>query len=174
MFQYALKLVDFLHMYPRCFSSCCLCAGTGAREVVHVPFKTRVSLSYCLLALRPKHHWFPKPDVMGAHLPRVGSPMCGPDSSFLRESLYGWTPPTPATHGSLGLECGPDETVSLPLLQISGWYCLCILSRVISFLLVLRSFSEIVLVCRPEEVSSGAASSAIWIPPPARFHFLLL
>lgn len=162
-------------MYARYFSISCLCAGTGAYEILHVPFKTTVSFSYCLLALSDlSATGFQSQALWGLIFPGWGA-------QRVAQTLHSSGKAPHPMRGSPGLGCGPDQTVSLPLLPISGWCFLYILSCVRSFLLVLRSFSEIVvlnvvvvLVCLSEEVSSGSSSSAIWILPSARFHFLLL
>ena len=78
------------------------------------------------------------------------------------------------TTGIMG-RVGSDKNTSLPLLPISIWPFLCILSCRKSVLLVFRSFLEIVvlhlivaLVCLWEEVTSGSSYSSILVQNPRK------
>lgn len=76
------------------------------------------------------------------------------------------------TYGSPHQGMGPDKTLSLPLLPISVWPFLYILSYKKSVQLVFRSFSVIVALflvviwlCPWEKVISGSSYSATLTPP---------
>ena len=124
--------------------------GLGASEFVCLPFKRRVSVSSCPLAvLDVSPCWFSKPrhyeDLSSwCKSPGLGSPMWGSDLSLFREEIQGCNIPPTCRLPHRGV--GPDLSASPPLLAVSMWLTLYVLSCRKSVLLVFRSFSEIVVL----------------------------
>lgn len=119
------------------------------------------SLSFPLPCGFPRHmcHWFSKPDIMDTQLPGAGPPGWGalhgtqtPHSSGMASTIALSLPFVSCHTTGVGLVShytmgvGPVWTMSLPLLPVSRWLFLYILSCVRSVLLVFRSFSEILVL----------------------------
>ena len=111
---------------------------------------------------------------MGVHLPSAGPPGWGPQRGAQTTHASGGTSKVVISlllTGHCTRKVGSDETESQPLLPISVWPSLYILSCRRSVLLVFRLFSQIVvlyilvvLVCPWEEGNSESFYSTIIIP----------
>ena len=163
--------MNLLHVWPTHFSNCCLCTGTWRNKFLHTSFKGRFSISYCPPAL---------PDISPARfqsqtlcglislvqVPGAGQPTWSSEPSLLRRTSEAVMSLLPV--GCSTADVGSGQTASPPLLSISTWLFLFIFSCGKSFLLVFRSFSEIVSlnvvaiwVCPWQEASPGSSYSAI-------------
>ena len=129
---------------PGSFQITASALGLGVCEILHMPFKSRVSVSYNLIAL---HGCKPPLAFKASHSGGSSSQCRTPWAGVLTPCFLGRTSAVLiilSFVNRLPRSVGLDYTLSLPLLPIQVWFLHYIFSCGKSFLLVFRLFSQIV------------------------------